>query len=163
MDRDDGIKAELAAAESFQVSLSQPPALLHADKIMKTIVWFTEELQDGQGLLMFQGLREYIDPLHSEAGKEVASTCIISLPFPVKLDLSEDNIKLDGSDTTTIYVLRFQASEQSFVIAKKGSIVRNIKLDDEDQSLPTSDIGGANGSRSLSKSGRNRVTSNVTT
>ena len=60
---------------------------------------------------MARKLRDNTYLLHSQAGEEVVSICMIPLPFPVKPDFQEDVINFDGSDATTIYVLRFQAFE----------------------------------------------------
>ena len=61
-----------------------------------------------------QVLRDFIDPLHYEVSEEVVPTCTIPLPLSVKLDFMEDVIKFKGSDTTTIYVKRFDAIERRF-------------------------------------------------
>ena len=62
IDRDDGIKLELATSNNLQLSFSWPPALLDAYSIMRAILSFTEELRDGQGPLMAQGMCDYTEP-----------------------------------------------------------------------------------------------------
>ena len=131
IDRTDGVKAEFVSAEKLQLSFSWSPALLDANGLMQAIFSYSEELRDGQRPLMAPGLRDYADPLHADSSKEVASTCIVQLPFPVKSNFEEDLIKFDRSDTTTIYVLRFQGFENKFATTKKKLVVRNIKLNNE--------------------------------
>ena len=96
---------------------------------MNAMVSFCEDLKDGQGPLLAQGLRDYTDPLHSEVSEDVVSTCIIPLPFPVKPDFVEDVIKFSGKDSTIIYVIQFHAFEQQFANTKKKLVVQNINLD----------------------------------
>ena len=162
IDRDDGIKVELATSDKLQLSFSWSPALLDADSIMRAILSFTEEIRDGQGPFMAQGLRDYTDPLHSQVGEEVVPTCTLQLPFPVKPDFHEDVIKFDGSDTTNIYVLRFQGFEQRFATSKKRFTVRNIKLYDGDKPICTVDNGGCSDTVSSSKVEENKAVSNIT-
>ncbi len=57
---------------------------------MRALMSFSEELTDGQGPLLAQGLRDYTDPLQAKEGEDVCSTCSINLPFPVKPDFKED-------------------------------------------------------------------------
>ena len=137
IDREDAVKAELSTADSLQLSFSWPPALLDADVIKRAILSFSEALRDGQGPLLAQGLRDYRDPLHPEACEDVVSTCVVPLPFPVKQDFEEDVLKFDGSDTTTVYILRFQAFEQRFVTPKKQIILRNIHFNEAEIKLAT--------------------------
>ena len=127
IDTDDGIKTELMTSEQLQLSISWPPALLNAEGIMNALLSFSEDLCDGQGLLLAQGIRDFTDPLDSEVGEDVVSTCTIPLPFPVKPDYDEDVTKFNG-DSTTTYVLRFHAFEQRFASTKKKIMVRNIDL-----------------------------------
>ena len=126
---DDGIKAELLSSDRLHLSFSWPPILLDADKIMHAMMSFCVDLKEGQGLLMAEVLRDFTDPLHSQAGDDVVSACTIPLPFPIKPDFVEDIVKFDGIDTILIYVIQFQAFEQSFVTPKKKLLVRNIHLD----------------------------------
>ena len=90
----DSIKAELINSEQFQLSFSRPAALLDDDDIMKAMLSIFYDLNDGQGPLMAQGLRDYTDPIHSEAGQDVVSTSIIPLPFLVKPDSDEASSNL---------------------------------------------------------------------
>ena len=93
IDTDDGIKTELITSELLQLSISWPPALLDAEWIMTALLSFSEDLCDVQGPLLAQGIRSFTDPLHSEVGEDVTSTCTIPLPFPVEADYDEDVIK----------------------------------------------------------------------
>lgn len=162
IEREDGIKAELVTSEQLQISLSWPPALLDADGIMKALLSFCNDLEDGQGPLLAQGLRDFTDPLHSEASQDVVSSCNIQLPFPVKPDFEEDVMKFDGNDSTTIYVIRFHAFEQRFATPKKRLMVRNINLGTVEKGSESVNSGGAEGAVSESKSNKENITSAVT-
>ena len=159
--REDAVKAELSTPDSSQLSFSWPPALLDADVIMRAILSFAEELRDGQGPLMVQGLRDYTDPLHAEAGEDVVPTCVIPLPFPVKPNFEEDLIKFDGSDTTTMYVLHFQAFERRFVTLKKRLTVRNIHFNEAEKKLATTQSVDSADTVSDSQNGKQVVISKV--
>ena len=105
IDQENGVETELLNSEHLQLSFSWPSAFLNADKLMHAMVSFSDDLKDGQGPLLAQGLRDFIYPLHSEVSEEVVSTCTIPLPFPVKLDFTEDVIKFNWADTTTLYFI----------------------------------------------------------
>ena len=160
IDMEDGIKAELVSSEELQLSFSWPPALLDADGIMHALMSFCDEFQDGQGPLLAQGIRDYTDPLQSEIGEEIVSTCRIPLPFPVKPDFDEDIIKFNGSDSTTIYVMRFKAFDQRFATPKKRLVVRNINLEDEKNSA-AAQISIQGGTVSESRTNDKAITSAV--
>lgn len=74
VDRGYGVKAELSYSEELQLSFSWTPALLTA---MNVRISFCDDLKDGQGPFMRQGLREYIDLHYREVSEEVASTFTI--------------------------------------------------------------------------------------
>ena len=86
IDGDDGPKLEIATSESLQMPLSWSPAILDAERIIRAILSFNEEVRHRLGLLMAQGLREYTPYLQSDAGRRVLSNCEGPLPFPIKLD-----------------------------------------------------------------------------
>ena len=94
---------------------------------MNALLSFSDDLCGVQGPLLAQGISDFTDPLDSEVGEDILSTCTILLPFPVKPDYDEDVIKSNG-DSTTFYVLRFQAFEQRFAITKKEIMAQNIDL-----------------------------------
>ena len=48
---------------------------------------------------------------------------------PVKSDFSKDALKFDGNDSSTLYMLRFEALEQKFSIANKRLNVRTFQED----------------------------------
>ena len=160
---EDGIEAELINSEQLQLSFSWPAALLDADGITKAMLSFCHDLNDGQGPLMAQGLRGYTDPLHSEVGQDVVSTCIIPRPFPVKPDFDENVIKFDGSDSTTIYVMQFQAFEQRFATLKKRLVIQNINRDESGKVSATGQSATSAGTISESQNQNFRLTSAVTT
>ena len=90
---------------------------------------FCTDLNDGLGPLLAQGLRDYTDPLQTKEGQDVYSKCVITLPHPVKPDFSEDVLRFDGNDSTSLYMLRFEALEQKFSIARKGLTIRTFGHD----------------------------------
>ena len=80
---------------------------------------------------MPQGIGDHTDPLHADSAQEVVPTCIFELPIHVKHDFEENLNKFDRSDTTKIYVLRSQTFEKKSSTAKKKSVVRNFKLNEQ--------------------------------
>ena len=129
LDKDDEIRTELETAEQLSVTFAWPSVLFDADKIMRAVCSFCTELNDGQGPLLAQGLRDYTDPLQTKEGQDVYSKCVITLPHPVKPDFSEDVLRFDGNDSTSLYMLRFEAFEQKFSMTKKRLTIRTFGHD----------------------------------
>ena len=129
LDQEDGIRAGLETAEQLAVTFSWPSILFGAEKIMGAVCSFCTDLNDGQGPILAQGLRDSTDPLRSKEGQDVYSKCIITLTHPVKPNVSEDGLKFDGNDSSTLYMLRFEAFEQKFSMGKKRLNMRTFKGD----------------------------------
>ncbi len=144
LDRENGIHAELENAERLTVTFCWPSILLQAEEIMKAVCSFCSDINDGQGPLLAQGLRDFTDPLQTQEGQDIYSKCVINLPFPVKPDFTEDVLKFDSKDSTTLYMLRFEAFEQNFSVPKKRLIIRTIKPGNLMPENSTAHTAGAN-------------------
>lgn len=96
---------------------------------MRTVCSFCNEIGNGQETLLTQGLRGSTCPLETQEGQVVYSKCIITLALPVKPDFYENALKFDDSDSTTLYMLHFEAIEQNCSVAKKRLTVHNIQME----------------------------------
>ena len=93
---------------------------------MQAVCLFRTELYERQGPLLAQGLLDFTDPLRSKEEQDVYLKCMITLPYSVKPDFSEDAPKFDSNDSSTLYILRFRAFGQKFSMAKKRSTIRTF-------------------------------------
>lgn len=115
--------AQLVGAQRLLFIFTCPSLLLNSDRIVCALISFSTEPCDGLSLLLAQGPRDFTHPLQSREGEDAFSICRIRLPFSVKPDFQDDDLQFDGIESTTAYVLRFEAFKRIISTPKKRSVV----------------------------------------
>ncbi len=94
------------------------------------MVIFFDDLGVGNATMLAQGLMEFVEQFQEKQGNNIISSCRIDLPFPVKSDFDEDVITF-ANNSTTLYLLRFCASNRNFT--PKSTRLRVHKVAEENE------------------------------
>ena len=110
----------------FAVTFSWSPVLFDAEKSCEQFAHLYRTY-DEQRPLLPQQLRNFTDPLQSKEGQDEYSKWMTALTHPDEQDFSEDVLEFEDYDSSTLYMLHFEAFKQKLSMTKNGLTIRTFK------------------------------------